>query len=48
MRRVALLNGLLLLFCGWCILLGGLAGLTDACYDIQGKSARNRINKAKL
>ncbi len=33
-RKLALTTGLFLLFCGWCILLGGLSGLTDACYDI--------------
>ncbi len=32
--RASLALALVLLFCGWAILLGGLSGLTHACNDI--------------
>lgn len=47
--KLALLTGLTLLFCGYCILLGGLAGLTDACYDIpDDRDPGHRVIKAQL
>lgn len=41
--RLSLLFGLTLLFCGYCILLGGLAGLTDACHDIPRRNPSQNV-----
>lgn len=41
--RLSLLSGLALLVCGYCILLGGVAGLTNACYDLLAGGPSNSV-----